>query len=922
MSTTYNERSWAADLISFLNGHLGSHSLNVRSAGGEYTIGDDAGTLFPDVLLFGDRAGQSVVQGWELKMPDTPLTDSALLENAERKARTLRLDSFVVWNVDEAALYLADPDDSSARYTRERTWSLPNEPARERAEVQRRRDDWEALARDLVGEVDRFLEDGTIRDRAVVEALSAHEAVEAIFGGTAVTQEQFEHAAARDSTFDAETQEWWDQVKKEYPKPRERMNVLARRSLTSWTGKVMFAHVLKSAYREARAVEELSDDATAREGLRRLERVAEACNFLSIFQRQLGDEHVPQAAWVRFTQLSDFLSDVDVERIGEDALEGMLRSTVTTASRKSAGQFTTPPVLAQLLVRVAFCNKYGTFYDPFCGTGTIARAAYDVKEEYGQPPDEALRTVWASDKFSFPVQMATLALARPTHRGEVLRVFKRDVADVQPSMGVDFRDPDTGQSVTHALPLMNCIAANLPFVQFEDVQDRNPTIAEVDERIRSHVDLDVPRLSKRDLYAYLPFYLWDLLADDGRAGLVLSNSWLANNWGPSFAELLAHFYNIEKVVVSGTGRWFENADVVASLLFLRKRSEPGPPSADATTAFVTLQEPLEAVEDDLRSASAALVREDGTSDWVSVHTRSRSERQRFEALGMTWNSFFADVDWLHEAAEHLVPARSLFEIKRGKRTGWDAMFFPPEGTHGIEEVYLRKALKSSSDVTDLVATPATDAFCCSASLEELRARDHTGALSWIKQFEQASHPSYGTIAKKLRAEKPSRLKWYEMPASTMADLAISMNPGDRLFAIRMHERSFVNQRLIRFTLKSDDGNLDLYHALFNSVVGLFYTEALGFGRGLGALDLNATKLRERMFMLDPNALGEEEAMQILQAFESLLQRPVEALPSELARDDRQAFDRAVLGAFGLSDLNNQIRSSLQTLYGIRTAAND
>lgn len=64
----------------------------------------------------------------------------------------------------------------------------------------------------------------------------------------------------------------------------------------------------------------------------------------------------------------------------------------------------------------------------------------------------------------------------------------------------------------------------------------------------------------------------------------------------------------------------------------------------------------------------------------------------------------------------------------------------------------------------------------------------------------------------------------------MADLVASINYGDRLFIAKLKERSFVNQRLARFTKKTEIVDVDLCHALLNSALGMFFIEALGFGR--------------------------------------------------------------------------------------------
>ncbi len=83
-SASYNERSWAIDLI----GHLKklAHQVNrpVKDAGGENTVRSEGGVLFPDVLLYGDRETARILQGWELKFPDTDIDDYEFRKNAEK----------------------------------------------------------------------------------------------------------------------------------------------------------------------------------------------------------------------------------------------------------------------------------------------------------------------------------------------------------------------------------------------------------------------------------------------------------------------------------------------------------------------------------------------------------------------------------------------------------------------------------------------------------------------------------------------------------------------------------------------------------------------------------------------------------------------------------------------------------------------
>lgn len=71
---SYNERSWAIDLIGHIKHLVKNNNRSIKDAGGEQTIRAEGGSI-PDVLLFGDSATARILQGWELKMPDTDIND-------------------------------------------------------------------------------------------------------------------------------------------------------------------------------------------------------------------------------------------------------------------------------------------------------------------------------------------------------------------------------------------------------------------------------------------------------------------------------------------------------------------------------------------------------------------------------------------------------------------------------------------------------------------------------------------------------------------------------------------------------------------------------------------------------------------------------------------------------------------------------
>ena len=917
MSVNYNERSWAIDLIAYLNQLLSGQHLEIKKAGGEHTLRGESGTLFPDVLLFGDQEGQTILQGWELKMPDTPVTDSELIDNAERKARRLGLNSFVVWNVDQAVLYLADGD--LEEYEPKKNWDLPGGSAGKRDNVTARRGDWESLAENILQDLSELLHTGDIRERTLVEAFNNDELIEAFFDSIPITVEHLKEVTQTDGNFKAEVEEWWHNVKPEYQE-NDKLAILANRSLAGWIAKIIFTHALKRVCTEASHIEKLNRDDSIGDAFQVFDSITQVCNFLNVYRRELGEEHIPKRTWLELLQVNGFFSELELESVGPEATQALLHSTISAAKRKAAGQFTTPQKLARLLVRVTVEDQMGIVFDPFCGTGTIASAAYDEKRESGLKARDALSTVWASDKFAFPLQASTLALSRPEHMGELQHVFQRDVMDLEVGKEITFRDPDEGTDIKKSLPVSDFIVSNLPFVQFEDVADSNPTIDRINERISELAGEEINLPGRSDLYAYLPFYLWTLLKAEGRIGLILSNAWLGTDWGRAFREVLQRFYHIEKVIVSGKGRWFQNADVVTTLLVLRKREEPREDIGGEKTAFITICKELSKLHDEIhRLLSSRVVLEKGVDGWTRVEKYTVDEIRDFEKNGVEWGGFFSDVRWLDKVRRKLIKVSDDFEIKRGKKTWFNEFFYPKKG-HNIENNYLQRVLKRPGSADGLVASPDRHAFVCSCSIEELRERNHKGALAWIKKFA-ARKRNGKPIPEYLNKKKSSNLHWYELRFDTPADLVLPINPYERLFIPKLQPRTYVDQRLTRFTIKDTSINPDVCHALMNSLIGLFLIEAMGFGRGLGALDLSKTRVERQLHMLNPRLLDDGQKKQILSAFDPLLQRSVESLPAEIAKDDRKKFDAVVLKAFGIYHLYGDIRSSLEGLYSIRMAVN-
>ena len=245
------------------------------------------------------------------------------------------------------------------------------------------------------------------------------------------------------------------------------------------------------------------------------------------------------------------------------------------------------------------------------------------------------------------------------------------------------------------------------------------------------------------------------------------------------------------------------------------------------------------------------------------------------------------------------------------------MFYPEEN-HNIESTFIKKVLKNARGVTTLLAQADNDAFCCSKSLSDLREQNMTGALNWIRKFESGVN---GVGKPLIEVLSRRNMYWYEMRDDSTADICTMMNPDQRLFFARFDEPTFINQRLIGLRVRPEYSDVALNHALLNSILGMFYIEAIGFGRGLGVLDINKDSINSA-FMLNPNLVSSENRMNILNKFQLLLNRNVKSTENELDESDRKSFDLAVLSSFGIEDYYSLIKNSLVSMQRSRLSARE
>lgn len=902
-----NERSWAIEIISQINQIAKENDLIIKRAGGESTISYNRGSrMFPDVILYEDEELGNILQGWELKMPDVPITDEVFVKDAQRKAKALGLSSCVIWNFTYAQMFVFNGD--SGEFELAEQWE--NLKIKTRNDVSLYKREWEATLKDVVFSVNEFLQTNKIKHISIGDIIS-NSALNILINDNKVEVAQYlEAQAITNSVIDAKIQSWWNNINLEYLfDETDPYKAYAKNIILNWAYRIIFAHLIKRQQKEASRIDSIEYDTTPSEANDIFVEITDKCDFYNIFTSIDLNEIMPSGTWESLIDLSIFLKENGIRSIDQSMLQNILERCVNVTRRELNGQFTTPKTLARILASITIHNWTESCADPCCGTGTIPHEIIDLKRnKIGI--SKAIDTTWASDKYSLPLQIANVSMTSYDTINMANRIFQCNALDLKPGSTVEIVDPKTGNKATHTIPTFGAICSNLPFIAFENIPAE-------DENLINHIFESNAVNGKFDLSYFIALNLSSSLKDNGYLGIITSNAWLGTTAGNVFYNSLLERYNLLQVHVSAAGRWFLNADVVTTILLLQKKSGSG---NDSLTTFWLWKKPLEAIsvnhEYENIITNSSLLNRSLDEAVIKCSGYSQSQIDNLHNLNLSYNALFHDVLWLLNIRKILTPLTSLFKVFRGSRRGWDALFFPTEN-NSIEKDFLYPALFNAKKIDDLIASPDREAFSCSIDLETLY-ENYKGAYNWIKKFEcqknKVGKPLPDVLA------KPKEM-WYEMKPNEVAEIFTMMNPDKRIFFGRFKKPTFINQRIIGLRVLNNSTDVILCHALLNSVLMKFFIEAVGFGRGLGVLDINKDNVA-KCFMLNPDLLSKESVSAIKEAFNIISNKKIVSIEEELQDNDWISFNHTILNAYGIDAHYESICNSLKSMRKARRAAKE
>lgn len=622
--------------------------------------------MFPDVILYGDTNLTTILQGWELKMPDVPITDETFVKDAQRKARALHLDSCVIWNFQYVQFYIYKKETETFEMVRQ--WS--HSQIQTRQDVQIYHKDWEKTLFEVVLAVNDYLKTHQLRRISLGDVLS-DSAIDLLMNGYKyAVADNLKQKANLDSVMEARLNLWWKEESAEYKFDETDMYLAyARNIILNWAYRILFAHLIKQRQNGALFVDKIDFHTTPIEADEIFKKITARCDFYNVFVGMWYNVVLPSNAWAALVEFSLFLREHGTVSINQTMFQYILERTVKRTKRNFNGQFPTPSVLARMLVKMTVHNWQEDCADPCCGTGTIPHEFIVIKSgKIGM--SKAVETTWASDKYKTPLQVANLSMVSCDTINKANRLFQRNALELKVGDVVNIVNPMDGAMMEVSVPSFGAICSNLPFVSFENISDEDKVLLE------RYIDTKV--LDKKSDFCYgMVLYLSSLLKDNGYLGVIVSNAWLGTKAGEKFYHALTDLYYLEQVHISGKGRWFQNADVVTTILILRKKAK-GEVSMQSTSFFVW-KKSLENIGNnsnlEQEIVSSSLLNKVNDFSVVEQSTYTKMQIEDLKSLNISYNAMFHDVLWLLDIKDKLVPLKTLFKVFRGSRRGWDELFF-------------------------------------------------------------------------------------------------------------------------------------------------------------------------------------------------------------------------------------------------------
>lgn len=910
-----NERSEGGVLISEMNKLFDKRDWNFKSAVGELTVSTKNATdnrneaLFPDAIVFEDKENLTPAIGWEFKMPDTPINDDELFSNAKDKANRLGTNVIVLWNFQYCHVFYRKDDKGWSRNPN-RIYDQYSNILTDRKNVYNNKAIYvkqlEQVLQDLNADyinnlyqvapikfnIDNYI--NTIAD--TLTPLLANHLLD--------LHDPILLAKMKNFSLNEKAEFGSDKPLKGVSKEKTAAITYSKNIVIRWMNRIIFSNLIRTKYNiissllntfiSENNIDKFKDD---------FNNAIRSTDFYSILHVKDEETELPQPVVSNLAEFCSYLWHVDITKFDSSMVSKILESLISVSKHKLMGLYTTPINLAQLLVQITLIDTKGDFADFTVGSGTIAKATIDYMRKLGISMSDIHNHVWISDKYDFPLQVANFNITTFDSLNLMNIVFKHDALDLKVGEKIAIVNPQNGDLEEKSLPKMKAIMSNLPFISSNNRQSKEDK--QLIKKILTEHDMDL----RSDLYQALILKYKTLLSDSPKAriGVITSNSWFKNKPGRTFFDILIENFDIKYIVYSDVARWFDNADVVSSIIVLGNKSK----SANKIQ-FISLRKDIRDMKaDDITEITDAIIT-DNNHPSIAKYSYDIGEIKSLMKDDLSLEAFFDNISWFNDLknTNKLKPLSTYCHIFRGSRTGRDEIFITDGLKTDKEDSHLY--LKTIKEINSIEAKPTNRYFFYTTdSIETLKQKRHSNTLAYIDSISN-------TEAAQKQIKKHGE-KWYTAEDTPKyGDFVTTLNPDKRFFWAGFKKPVAVNQRVVAAQLKKGySKEKTLILALLNSVISLYILCGSGFARADGVTDLTADEIGQLM-ILDPSYLSLNDKEHILNKWKKLQNKPIYSIFEELQDDDWIEFNKEVLKAYDLdSEVFDHARDAIFKLVNRR-----
>lgn len=956
------EGEFRSEVISWINKFLeeGSYPFERITEDPSIKISDRK-SRFPDIELWLNRKAKQGFCSIELKTPETPADDSALLEVAVEKARAMNADYFVTWNMRDTIIWQTPPQGKPI--TREFRKSIYPSLG-QIAKADDLWDKWknrllEVRAFDLLNDLSHLQQKGHLYEINVdatffVKILS--DAVEKI---APLINTSLLDLIGKDASFRKRLTEWaLKQCIANYEDPTF-YDTVSRQIVYRLIGKILFYQTLMRFRSDLPKMDLTNISLNDRQDkLKELFEKARIIDYQAVFEEDLPDQiKFSDEALQTLTELIDKLNKYNFSHMPQDVVGQVFEKLIPPEERHALGQYFTREDLVDLIN--TFCIQQATdkILDPTCGSGTFLIRAYDRLRYWGEHDHKKLLSqLWGIDIARFPAALATINLYRQnlSDYANFPRIIAMDTFDVKANQEFEFPPPKPTPgvlSIKDKFPIFDGMVGNFPFIRQELIERQIKGYKhKLEQVLTQDWKMDYPeafskyglRLSgQADIYAYLFFHTSTFLKEGGRMGFITSNAWLDVAYSYELQKFFLKNFKIIAILESRSEPWFEDVSV-NTIVTILERCKSTNERHNHLVKFVKIKKRLsELIKWDIHNSQIRWQSLDrliiniegrgkeflklendkiistlkGIKTFEDEDFRIRTITQKelldnIESSGKTekWGQYLRApevyFEILEKCKDKLMPLKEVAEVTRGVTTNNVKFFYLQEDVikhWNIEKRFLiGPVIYTPKEVSDIkIDTDKLKYYLFVCDIEKKKLAG-THALKYIEEGEQKGYHRSLTFG--------TSQDWYKLKNIKTEPCSLFYAREDDSFRVPFNPKGYVvNDNLYRITPKKVDN--DFLCAVLNSMFYCIGLEINGrINLGDGALKLQAYEV-ENIPIVDIRRSSPKHKKEILNAFEILCSRPIKSIFEEVKMKDRQELDSLILEALGLEP-----RKYLQPLY--------